>query len=69
MIDRTPYNDPTVFEKALLRDIANYRQAVKRKDKSEACRYFGAATNMEHVLLTRFGYSMEKINKLKAASN
>lgn len=65
MNDHTPYNDPTVFEGALLRHLANYHQAVKRKDRSEACRHFGAMTNMEHVLLTRFEYSQERIEELK----
>ncbi len=64
-IDNTPYDDPKHFEKALLRHLAKYNQAAERKDRSEAHRHFGAMTNMEHVLTTKFGYTSERIEELK----
>lgn len=64
MVDTFDYNDPRIFERALIEHRDKYEQAVKAKDGEQSCFHLGAMRRMEQRLMD-FGYTDEQIRKVK----
>lgn len=64
MVDTHDYNDPRIFERALIEHRDKYEQAVKAKDGGQACYHFGAMQSMERRLM-EFGYTEDQIGKVR----
>lgn len=64
MVDTFDYNDPRIFERALIEHRDKYEQAVKAKDGGQSCFHLGAMRSMEQRLMD-FEYTDEQIRKVK----
>ena len=64
MVDTFDYNDPKIFERALIEHRDKYEKAVQAKDGGQACYHLGAMKSMEQRL-REFGYTEDQIQKVK----
>lgn len=65
MVDTHDYNDPRIFERALIEHRDKYEQAVKAKDGGQSCFHLGAMRRMEQRLMYGFNYTADQIKKVK----
>lgn len=68
MVDTFDYNDPKIFERAMIEHRDKYEQAVKDKDGGQSSFHLGAMKSMEQRL-REFGYTEDKIKKIKEKRN